>query len=223
MGQLHNFVRGSTTNPEGQRRHFNDSSFQKAGVSHETHSPRESVYFFSGGQMHLFAEVDQILPFRQLRHSNLLLSHTVLQATQVLEASRKGVSLGQLHNFVRVSTTNPDGQRRHFNDSSFQNAGASHETHSPRESVYFFSGGQMHLFAEVDQILPFRQLRHSNLLLSHTVLQATQVLEASRKGVSLGQLHNFVNGSTMNPVGQRRHFNYAVFQKAGASHEIHSP
>jgi hypothetical protein len=54
-------------------------------------------------------------------------------------------------------------------------------------------------------------------------LQATQVLEASRKGVSLGQLHNFVNGSTMNPVGQRRHFNYAVFQKAGVSHEIHSP
>ena len=81
----------------------------------------------------------------------------------------------------------------------------------------------MHLFAEADQIVPFRQLRHSNFLLSHIVWQATQVLEASRKGVSLGQLHNFVNGSTMNPVGQRRHFNYTVFQKAGASHEIHSP
>ena len=49
----------------------------------------------------------------------------------------------------------------------------------------------MHLFAEVDQILPFRQLRHSNLLLSHTVLQATHLLEASRKGASVGHEHTF--------------------------------
>ncbi len=59
--------------------------------------------------MHLLAEVDQILPFRQLKHSNLLLSHTVLQATHLLEASRKGVSVGHEHTFNVWLKMKPDG------------------------------------------------------------------------------------------------------------------